>query len=116
VLGLRLRHARTLLIYHRWNVEGLFGKLADKGEEELFREAGLPSRSASTSYEIFTDPSPVVKCGTCLEEVPQESATRMDCGHSFCNECMDSNQMLLSLFSTKYVIITLRFTCLWILY
>ncbi|CAM6090132.1 unnamed protein product [Calypogeia fissa] len=87
VLGLRLRHARTLLIFHRWNVEGLFGKLAEKGEEELFQEAGLPCRAASTSYPTSIDSSPVAKCGTCLEDVLQQAVTRMDCGHSFCNEC-----------------------------
>ncbi|KAG6544638.1 hypothetical protein Mapa_013943 [Marchantia paleacea] len=87
VLGLRLRHARTLLIFHRWNVESLFGRLADKGEERLFLEAGLPCRATSCSYAASCTSTPVRKCGICLEEVLQQDVTRMDCGHSFCNDC-----------------------------
>ena len=28
-----------------------------------------------------------ITCGTCFCEVPCEEATRMECGHAFCNDC-----------------------------
>jgi hypothetical protein len=31
-----LRHAQTLFIHHRWNVESLFGKLAETWTNEIF--------------------------------------------------------------------------------
>jgi hypothetical protein len=37
-LAIRLRHARTLLIHHQWNVESLFGNLAETGTNEIFLE------------------------------------------------------------------------------
>ncbi|KAL3678073.1 hypothetical protein R1sor_021029 [Riccia sorocarpa] len=86
VLGLSQTHARTLLIYHRWNVESLFGRLADKGEKSLFLEAGLPPRDAKCSLAL-SPPSGVTKCGICMEDVMHKDATRMDCSHSFCNDC-----------------------------
>jgi hypothetical protein len=35
-LAIRLRHAQTLFIHHRWNVESLFGKLAETWTNEIF--------------------------------------------------------------------------------
>eukprot|EP00850_Spirogloea_muscicola_P009454 SM000053S17411 [mRNA] locus=s53:270701:276464:+ [translate_table: standard] len=85
VLGVQLQHARALLIYHRWDIESLFGRLADKGEERLFVEAGLPfnARSAGVMQEMQGQ----VNCRACLETVASASATMMSCGHSFCNDC-----------------------------
>ncbi|GAQ81569.1 hypothetical protein KFL_000840120 [Klebsormidium nitens] len=85
VLGIRLQHARSLLIHHRWDVENLFSALAEQGEERLFLAAGVPPRSmhrrASGPKEAeFT-------CGTCFDDVPADSATVMDCSHIYCNDC-----------------------------
>eukprot|EP00271_Cylindrocystis_brebissonii_P008378 TRINITY_DN2258_c0_g1_i4.p1 TRINITY_DN2258_c0_g1~~TRINITY_DN2258_c0_g1_i4.p1 ORF type:complete len:701 (-),score=209.59 TRINITY_DN2258_c0_g1_i4:1181-3283(-) len=84
VLGLRLHHARTLLIFHRWDVEALFGKLADAGEERLFQKAGLPPRQA---MEAPMSAETEVLCGICYSDVEAKEACMMDCGHSFCNTC-----------------------------
>eukprot|EP00245_Coleochaete_scutata_P002211 TRINITY_DN1290_c0_g1_i1.p1 TRINITY_DN1290_c0_g1~~TRINITY_DN1290_c0_g1_i1.p1 ORF type:complete len:712 (-),score=157.04 TRINITY_DN1290_c0_g1_i1:783-2918(-) len=84
VLGIRLQHARALLIHHRWDVEGLFGKMADKGEEVLYLEAGVPLQGRGVSRKRIPE---IVSCGACLEEVPRDNATMMDCDHCFCNDC-----------------------------
>jgi ariadne-1 len=85
-LAIRLRHARTLLIHHRWNVESLFGKLAETGTNEIFLEAGLPPPEDLCSRPQICEPS-FISCGICLDDAPQKEATRMDCGHAFCNDC-----------------------------
>jgi ariadne-1 len=85
-LAIRLRHARTLLIHHRWNVESLFGKLAETGTNEIFLEAGLPPPEDLCSRPQVCEPS-FISCGICLDDAPQKEATRMDCGHAFCNDC-----------------------------
>lgn len=87
VLALRPRQARTLLIHYRWNLENLFGAIAEKGYGPVFLEAGLPPPETEVVVPVADDASVSVRCGTCLEDVPTTTATRMDCGHAFCNEC-----------------------------
>ncbi|XP_054786647.1 probable E3 ubiquitin-protein ligase ARI2 isoform X2 [Prosopis cineraria] len=84
MLSLREHHARTLLIYHRWDVETLFEVYVDKGKAALFAEAGV-----SVDGQCDPDPSvpSSVRCDICIEDVPSHEATRMDCGHCFCNSC-----------------------------
>eukprot|EP00262_Sarcandra_glabra_P001875 TRINITY_DN12045_c1_g2_i1.p1 TRINITY_DN12045_c1_g2~~TRINITY_DN12045_c1_g2_i1.p1 ORF type:complete len:605 (-),score=79.94 TRINITY_DN12045_c1_g2_i1:441-2255(-) len=85
LLTLKEQHARTLLIYHRWDVERLLAVLVEKGRDRLFVEAGVtllgdkdlaPSRSSS-----------MVMCEICMEEINADAVTKMDCGHCFCNNC-----------------------------
>jgi hypothetical protein len=85
-LAIRPRHARTLLIHHRWNVESLFGKLAEEGTNKIFLEAGLPPPEDLCNQPTACETS-FISCGACLDDAPQNKATRMDCGHAFCNEC-----------------------------
>lgn len=73
VLGVNMHQAQTLLIHYRWNVENLFGMpigpvhalarslgprthplrgagfMTEAGQEELFRRAGLVTRTDETS-------------------------------------------------------------------
>lgn len=94
MLSLREHHARTLLIYHRWDVEKLFAVYVDKGKTALFAEAGV-------SVDEHQDPDPSVPssvmCDICIEDVPGREATRMDCGHCFCNSCEYTFVLLLLL-------------------
>ena len=83
VLGVRTQHARTLLIHHRWDVESLFGKLADVGEDQLFALAGLPPRDGEVEHSVPAG----FMCRICYSDVEAEEATMMDCGHGFCNDC-----------------------------
>lgn len=86
-LAIRQRQARTLLIHYRWNVENLFCALAEKGTDPIFLEAGLPPPDAKSDVRVQGETSQFVRCGTCLEDVSTSAATRMDCGHAFCNDC-----------------------------
>ncbi|XP_058214032.1 probable E3 ubiquitin-protein ligase ARI2 isoform X3 [Rhododendron vialii] len=84
LLSLREHHARTLLIYYRWNAENLFAVFVEKGKDCLFAEAGL---SVVENHDLDSQPPPTVLCNICMEDVPGIEVTKMDCGHSFCNEC-----------------------------
>ena len=83
VLGVNTPHARTLLIHHRWDVDSLFGKLADVGEDRLFALAGLPPRDKEVEHSVQSG----FTCRICYSDVEADEATVMDCGHGFCNDC-----------------------------
>lgn len=70
-------------------MENLFGAIAEKGYGPVFLEAGLPPPETEVVVPVADDASVSVRCGTCLEDVPTTTATRMDCGHAFCNECKE---------------------------
>lgn len=82
LLALSEQHARTLLIYYRWDVERIFEMLEKKGRDKLFSEAGVTI--AEAKVEIFASQ---ITCGICFEDVSRRSVTVMDCGHYFCNDC-----------------------------
>ncbi|KAG4973854.1 hypothetical protein JHK87_030675 [Glycine soja] len=84
MLSVREQHARTLLIFHRWDVENLFEVLVDKGKSFLFAEAGV---SVDEHRNSDSPVPPAFMCYICMEEVPSSKTTRMDCGHCFCNGC-----------------------------
>ncbi|XP_062090525.1 probable E3 ubiquitin-protein ligase ARI1 [Humulus lupulus] len=85
VLSLKEHHARTLLIHYRWDVDNLLTILVEKGKDELYSKAGVTSvehdNSASSNFLSM------VRCIICIEEVPADKVTTMDCGHYFCNNC-----------------------------
>lgn len=84
MLSVREQHARTLLIYHRWDVEKLFAVYVDKGKAFLFAEAGV----SVDEHRDSDVPIPASEmCLICMEDVPGDEATKMDCGHCFCNSC-----------------------------
>ncbi|XP_027354770.1 probable E3 ubiquitin-protein ligase ARI1 isoform X1 [Abrus precatorius] len=84
MLSVREQHARTLLIYHRWDVEKLFAVYVDKGKTFLFAEAGV---SVDEHRDSDSSVPSTVMCEICIEDIPSHEATRMDCGHCFCNSC-----------------------------
>lgn len=86
LLALSEQHARTLLIYYRWDVERIFELLEQRGKEKLFSEAGVTIIDKSNVIGLL-NPSQTVNCNICFEDVPQNSVTEMDCGHSYCNDC-----------------------------
>ncbi|XP_054789863.1 probable E3 ubiquitin-protein ligase ARI2 [Prosopis cineraria] len=92
MLSLREHHARVLLIHHRWDVEKLFAEYVEKGKSAMFTEAGVTCyefEPGSNSDPSFSSSS--VSCEICIEDVPINEITRMDCGHSFCNDCWTSH-------------------------
>lgn len=83
MLSVQEHHARTLLIYFRWDVEKLFAVLVEKGKACLFDRAGVTVKIDSSG----PGSSSTVFCNVCIEDVPGSEATMMDCGHCFCNNC-----------------------------
>ncbi|TKY67521.1 E3 ubiquitin-protein ligase ARI1 [Spatholobus suberectus] len=84
MLSVREQHARTLLIFHRWDVEKLFAVYVDKGKSFLFAEAGV---SVDEHRDSDLSAPSTLMCYICMEDVPSDETTRMDCGHCFCNSC-----------------------------
>ncbi|KAI4298381.1 hypothetical protein L6164_031950 [Bauhinia variegata] len=84
MLSVTEQHARTLLIYHRWDVEKLFSVYVDRGKDFLFAEAGVSLDEHRASESSL---SSSIMCDICMEDVPSDESTRMDCGHCFCNNC-----------------------------
>ncbi|GAB2252771.1 hypothetical protein Droror1_Dr00005618 [Drosera rotundifolia] len=86
-------HARTLLIHYRWDTDYLITVLVEKGKEELFSKAGI---TVQDQYRFPHSPptSSSSTCGVCMEDVPHNDTTRMDCGHSFCNNCWAQHFMV----------------------
>ncbi|KAH7842514.1 hypothetical protein Vadar_006199 [Vaccinium darrowii] len=66
MLSLREHHARTLLIYYRWDMEKLFAVLVEKGEACLFAKAGL---TMDGNHDPDSQPPPTVMCNICVEDV-----------------------------------------------
>lgn len=85
LLSLREQHARTLLIHYRWDVEKLTAILVDKDRDYLFSQAGIPLGESQDVGSLVS--SSTIMCTVCFEDVPGREVTKMDCGHSFCNDC-----------------------------
>ncbi|OIW08698.1 hypothetical protein TanjilG_03374 [Lupinus angustifolius] len=82
MLSVKEQHARTLLIYHRWDVQKLFAVYVDKGIAHLFAEAGVTVNKHHCDSSVRS-----LMCEICTDDVPSDEATSMDCGHCFCNSC-----------------------------
>lgn len=51
ILGCSTSTARVLLIYYRWDTEALFGSLAERGQDWVYRAASVTSLSNETPVE-----------------------------------------------------------------
>lgn len=51
ILGCSTSTARVLLIHNRWDTEALFGNLAERGQDWVFRAANVTSLSNETPVE-----------------------------------------------------------------
>ncbi|CAL5383632.1 unnamed protein product [Camellia sinensis] len=84
LLSLKEQHARTLLIHYRWDVDKVFAVFVEKGKDQLCTEAGVIVRSEDNS---LLHSSSELMCDVCMDELPVNETTTMDCGHFFCNDC-----------------------------
>ncbi|RWW39526.1 hypothetical protein BHE74_00055138 [Ensete ventricosum] len=80
------QQARSLLIYYRWNVQKVYDSFERKGKERLFQDVGVVI-SDSRDLDISGSSTAVITCNICFEDVAVLDATKMDCGHLFCNDC-----------------------------
>ncbi|KAF5806589.1 putative transcription factor C2H2 family [Helianthus annuus] len=85
LLSLTEHHARTLLIHYRWDVDNVSEVLVNKGKDRLYEEACVTVRKNGRSSSLQS--SSLTTCEVCMEEVPVNKMTTMDCGHCFCNNC-----------------------------
>ncbi|GKV24347.1 hypothetical protein SLEP1_g33972 [Rubroshorea leprosula] len=86
LLSLKEHHARTLLIHYRWDVERLLTVFVERGKASLFSEAGVSMVECQETNSVLSS-SCTIMCEICIEEVLGDKATRMDCGHCYCNDC-----------------------------
>ncbi|CAL8988756.1 unnamed protein product [Prunus brigantina] len=85
VLSLKEYHARTLLIHYRWDVDKVLAVLVERGKDRLYAEAGVTV--VEDDNLVSSQFSSEVMCGICMDEIPSDQVTIMDCGHYFCNDC-----------------------------
>ncbi|RWR76943.1 putative E3 ubiquitin-protein ligase ARI2 isoform X1 [Cinnamomum micranthum f. kanehirae] len=78
------KHARTLLIHHRWDADSLLAVFLEKERDRLFSEAGVTIAEPNVLAPLQ---SSQVTCNICNEDVSADAVTTMDCGHGFCNNC-----------------------------
>ncbi|XP_010447094.1 PREDICTED: probable E3 ubiquitin-protein ligase ARI1 isoform X2 [Camelina sativa] len=83
LLSIKEHHARTLLIHYQWDVEKLFAVFVEKGKDSLFSAAGVTLFDSQFDNSSF----PLLSCDVCIEDLPRDQMTRMDCGHCYCNSC-----------------------------
>ena len=81
-LSLKEHHARTLLIHYRWDVDKVFSVFVEKGTDKLYKEAGVIVEELNDLSSFHFS-----MCQVCMEDVPANEMTAMDCGHCFCNNC-----------------------------
>ncbi|XXG55034.1 hypothetical protein AAC387_Pa03g2770 [Persea americana] len=84
LLAVSEKHARTLLIHHRWDAERLSAVFVEKGSDRLFSEAGVTIVDPNVLAPLQ---SSQVTCNICNEDVSADAVTTMNCGHCFCNNC-----------------------------
>ncbi|KAL5715100.1 RBR-type E3 ubiquitin transferase [Ranunculus cassubicifolius] len=87
MLKLSEQHARTLLIYHRWDVQNVLAVLVEKGKDKLYAEAGVTVLQGRSHFTSHSSSESEVACYICMEDIPISDATEMDCGHCYCNNC-----------------------------
>eukprot|EP00887_Chlorella_sp_A99_P003167 scaffold9.g3167.t1 len=88
ILGCSTTVARTLLIFFSWDAEMVLGTIAERGQEEVYKRAGILSRADDAGgTSAGASSSDMVNCLVCMSEVRVAEATAMDCGHVFCNDC-----------------------------
>ncbi|KAB2043120.1 hypothetical protein ES319_D02G268000v1 [Gossypium barbadense] len=87
MLSIREHHARTLLIHYRWDVEKLLAVLVENGKSYLFASAGVSVVEGEHTGTSLLSLSSTAMCEICIEELPVDKMTKMECGHGFCNDC-----------------------------
>ena len=86
LLGVSRGDARTLLIHFRWSADALASTLAERGVDAVFAAGGVPPPAPGGGPRAGPPPAPI-ECGICFCPADPQDATRMACGHAFCNDC-----------------------------
>ncbi|GLU04378.1 hypothetical protein SLE2022_215280 [Rubroshorea leprosula] len=86
-LALKEHHARTLLIYCRWDVDKVLAVLVENGKDKLYAAAGVKLVEHDDHFLSKLSSGVSVTCYICFEDLSADMVTTMDCGHYFCNAC-----------------------------
>ena len=89
VLGVSVDNAMILLSHYGWNKEKLLDTYwADI--DSCLASAGISSSSSSSS-SVLGDPTLLVSCKICYDEIPVSDTIHLGCRHTFCRY-VDSRQ------------------------
>jgi ariadne-1 len=89
ILGCDAGTARALLIHFSWDAESVLCTIAERGQEEVYKRAGLLSRAppAAPPAPARAASRRLMTCGVCMCDVPAAAGEAMACGHAFCRDC-----------------------------
>jgi len=95
ILGCSVTVARALLTYFSWDAESVLSTIAERGEEEVYRRAGVLSKSqgedtgggAAEQSGSPSQPEGTILCSVCFMDAGPGEWAAMRCGHAFCRDC-----------------------------
>ena len=96
ILGCTSTTARALLTFFSWDAESVLSTIAERGEEEVYKRAGVIPRTAeaatTTSLSVQLPPPSSSapsssSCAVCFSDIPPGTTVAMSCGHGFCEDC-----------------------------
>ncbi|GLT92178.1 hypothetical protein SLE2022_100290 [Rubroshorea leprosula] len=87
LLALKEHHARTLLIYCRWDIDKVLAVLVESGEDKLYAAAGIKVLEHDDHFSSQLSSIVTFTCNICFEVLSADMVAIMDCGHYFCNDC-----------------------------
>lgn len=83
ILGCTTTTARALLTFFNWDAENVLSTIAERGDEEVYKRAGVLPRAPDAASAMVQDAT----CGVCFSEMRDGEAVAMSCGHTFCASC-----------------------------
>ena len=84
ILGCSTTTARALLTYFSWDAENVLSTLAERGDEDVYKRAGVLPRAPEAAASLAGQDS---TCQVCFSEMRDGEAIAMSCGHTFCATC-----------------------------
>lgn len=87
--------SKTLLMSYMWDKERLLNDLGDKGQDAVYRAAGLAGSDGGAGAPTATGSQPAaaasssgaVTCSVCMCDAPAGECSTNSCGHAFCDDC-----------------------------
>lgn len=84
ILGCNTTTARALLIFFNWDTEAVLGTIVERGQEAVYRRAGITSQSEEAAHPSGEG---IATCMVCMSDVRPGEVSSMSCGHTFCDTC-----------------------------
>ena len=87
ILGCTTTAARSLLTFFSWDAESVLSTIAERGDTEVYKRAGVIPKESVEASVSGGDPQKNSLCTVCFCEMTPEDAVSMSCGHTFCSDC-----------------------------